>query len=76
MTSTAFKTLEASIGDEHLAAAYAGVPIHTWRKWVAGTREPNAAALRLVEILGVLPVVAPAYHGKLLDEARERLGVL
>lgn len=45
---------------EPRAAGLLGVPVPTIRKWIAGTRAPNAAAVRLIEILGTLEAIAPA----------------
>lgn len=46
--------------DDSRAAALLGVPVPTIRKWIAGTRAPSAAAVRLLEILGTLEAIAPA----------------
>lgn len=46
--------------DEPRAAGLLGVPVFTLRKWTAGTRAPSAAAVRLLEILNTLDVIAPA----------------
>ena len=35
---------------EGQAAAYFGVPVFTFRKWLSGERSPSASVLRLVEI--------------------------
>lgn len=45
---------------EDQAAALLGVPVFTLRKWCAGTRTPTAAALRLVDVLCMVEVMAPA----------------
>ena len=45
---------------ETQGAGLLGVPVFTLRKWQAGTRAPNAAALRLVEVLGMVAALAPA----------------
>jgi hypothetical protein len=45
---------------EAQAAALLGVPVFTLRKWRTGTRAPNAAAVRLVEVFDLLAVLAPA----------------
>jgi DNA-binding transcriptional regulator YiaG len=44
---------------EAQAAGLLGVPVFTLRKWRTGTRAPNAAAVRLVEVLDMLAVLAP-----------------
>ena len=41
-------------------AGLLGVPVFTLRKWQAGTRAPSAAAVRLVDVLGMLDALAPA----------------
>jgi hypothetical protein len=45
---------------EAQSAALLGVPVFTLRKWRTGTRAPNAAAVRLVDVLDLLAVLAPA----------------
>jgi DNA-binding transcriptional regulator YiaG len=52
--------------DEGQAAAYFGVPVFTVRKWCTGEREPGAAVARLLEVLGLVEVFAPALHGSFL----------
>jgi hypothetical protein len=56
--------LDALMTQHHLTetqgAGLLGVPVFTLRKWQAGTRAPNAAAVRLVEVLGLVAVLAPA----------------
>lgn len=44
---------------EAQAAGLMGVPVFTLRKWSNGTRAPNAAAVRLLEVLDMLNVFAP-----------------
>ena len=46
--------------DEPSAAVLLGVPVYTLRKWIAGTRAPSAAAVRLLDVLGTLEAIAPA----------------
>jgi hypothetical protein len=50
---------------ETRAADLLGVPVFTLRKWTAGQRAPNAAAVRLLEVLGMLDALAPALLGAL-----------
>jgi hypothetical protein len=56
--------LDALMTQHHLtegqAAGLLGVPVFTFRKWRTGTRTPNAAAVRLVDVLGLVAVMAPA----------------
>lgn len=46
--------------DETRAAGLLGVPVFTLRKWIAGTRAPSAAAVRLLDVLVTLDTLAPA----------------
>lgn len=48
------------------AADYFGVPVFTYRKWATGEREPSAAVLRLLEVLGIVEALAPSLHGSFL----------
>ena len=48
------------------AAGLLGVPVFTLRKWTNGTRSPGAAAVRLVEVLGMLDALAPDLLGHLM----------
>lgn len=57
--------------DDHRAAAYLGVPIHTLRKWLTGERIPSASVLRLVEVLGIVEALAPGLHASLIPEPPE-----
>jgi DNA-binding transcriptional regulator YiaG len=52
--------------DEPRAADYFGVPLFTFRKWASGERQPGAAVARLVEVLGMVEVFAPALHASFL----------
>ena len=51
---------------ESQAADYFGVPVFTYRKWATGEREPSAAVLRLLDVLGTLEALAPDLHGSFL----------
>lgn len=51
---------------ETQGADYLGVPVHTLRKWSAGTRTPSAVAVRLLDVLDLLETLAPALHAGLL----------
>jgi hypothetical protein len=57
--------------DEPRAAEYLGVPVFTFRKWLNGERTPNASALRLLEVLGMVEVMAPAIHSSFLPEPKK-----
>lgn len=52
--------------DEREAADYFGVPVFTLRKWLTGEREPGAAVIRLLDVLGIIEAMAPALHASLL----------
>lgn len=49
-------------------AAYLGVPVTTYRKWENGTRNPDAAPLRLFAVLIEIEAHAPELHTRLLAE--------
>lgn len=55
-------------------AAYLGVPTGTVGNWMAGTREPNAAVLRLLDVLGTIEALAPAIHECFLPKKGENAG--
>jgi hypothetical protein len=65
-----YQTLQTQLeqGDE-VTAAYVGVPVTTWRKWVNGSREASTSGQRLIEVLGLLRTMAPAIHEHLLSSA-------
>jgi hypothetical protein len=56
--------------DEPRAAAYLGVPVFTVRKWISGEREPNAAVVRLFDVLGMVEALAPALHDSLMPSTQ------
>ena len=49
-------------------AAYLGVPVPTFRKWITGERAPSAAVHRLIEVLGVIEALAPDLHKSFIPE--------
>lgn len=55
---------------EHAMAAYLGVPVHTLRKWINGTRRPDSAPLRLFAVLQLVEAHAPDLHRALIDTAK------
>lgn len=55
--------------DEPRAADYFGVPVFTLRKWCSGEREPGAAVLRLLDVLGMVEALAPGLHAALTPPA-------
>lgn len=56
--------------DEARAADYLGVPVFTVRKWINGEREPNAAVVRLFDVLGMVEALAPALHDSLMPSTQ------
>lgn len=52
--------------DDVQASAYLGVPVHTYRKWMNGTRQPGAAVHRLLDVLALVEAHAPTLHSTLL----------
>jgi transcriptional regulator with XRE-family HTH domain len=69
MTPETLKAWRArlSLGEAGMAA-YLGVPVTTYRKWENGTRNPDAAPLRLFAVLGEVEGCAPELHTRLLAE--------
>lgn len=66
-TSNQFTHLMTRLGlDEPQAADYLGVPVFTFRKWASGERQPSAAVLRLLDVLGTVEALAPALHAGFL----------
>jgi hypothetical protein len=57
--------------DEPRAAAYLGVPLYTFHKWITGERTPNASVFRLLDVLGMLEALAPALHDSLIPPPTE-----
>lgn len=51
-------------------AEYLGSPVPTVRKWLAGTRAPGAAVVRLLDVLGAVEALNPAVHDSFLPERR------
>lgn len=71
-TPETLKAWQAGLGlSESGMVAYVGVPLHTWRKWLNGTRKPDAAPCALLDLLAVLPVECPALHTLRLDNAHK-----
>jgi len=54
--------------DEFGMAAYLGVTVTTYRHWAAGDRQPGAAVIRLLEVLGTIEALAPVIHDALMPE--------
>ena len=52
--------------NEREAADYLGVPVFTLRKWCSGERQPGAAVIRLLDVLGMVEAMAPALHASFL----------
>ena len=71
MTPDTLKQWQADLGLSELAMAhYMGVPVHTLRGWIKGTRKPDAAPLRLVAVLQLIETRAPVLHLDLIHDAR------
>lgn len=71
MTPEQFKAWAVRLGlSEAAMAAYLGVPVPTYRKWENGTRKPDAAPLRLFQVLQAIEVQSPDMHAGLLFDAR------
>ena len=71
MTPNELKQWQADLGLSEVAMAhYLGIPVHTLKKWINGTRTPDAAPLRLFAILQRIGAAYPVLHGDLIREAR------
>lgn len=71
MTPETLKAWRArlSLGEAGMAA-YLGVPVTTYHKWENGTRKPDAAPLRLFEVLQAVEVEALPLHATFVGEVR------
>ena len=75
-TSNQFTHLMHRLGlDEPSAADYLGVPVFTFRKWASGERQPSAAVLRLLDVLGTVEALAPALHAGFLPAHVDKVRV-
>lgn len=71
MTPVELKQWQAGLGlSEAAMAHYLGVPVHTLRGWIKGTRALQAAPLRLVRVLQLIQDEAKGTHAELITEAR------
>jgi hypothetical protein len=71
MTPVELKQWQSELGlSEAAMAHYLGVPVHTLRGWVKGTRALQAAPLRLVRVLQLIQDEAKGTHAELITEAR------
>lgn len=71
MTPIELKQWQSDLGlSEAAMAHYLGVPVHTLRGWIKGTRKPDAAPLRLVAVLQLIETRAPVVHVDLVNDAR------
>ena len=71
MTPIELKQWQADLGlSEAAMAQYIGVPVHTLRGWIKGTRKPDAAPLRLVAVLQLIEQRAPVLHLDLIHDSR------
>ena len=66
------KEMQARLGlSEKAMSAFLGVPVFTYRKWINASRVPNASAIRLVELLELLEVMAPSIVDQLVKDAQQ-----
>jgi len=66
------KQWQAGLGlSEAAMAHYLGVPVHTLRGWIKGTRALQAAPLRLIEVLKRVQDDSQRIHLELMREARD-----
>lgn len=71
MTPIELKQWQAELGlSEAAMAHYLGVPVHTLRGWIKGTRALQAAPLRLIEVLKRVQDDSQRIHLELIAEAR------
>ena len=71
MTPIELKQWQAGLGlSEAAMAHYLGVPVHTLRGWIKGTRALQAAPLRLIEVLKRVQDDSQRIHLELMREAR------
>ena len=71
MTPDTLKQWQANLGlSEAAMAQYIGVPVHTLRGWIKGTRKPDAAPLCLMHLLQTIETRAPVLHVDLIHDAR------
>ena len=71
MTPIELKQWQADLGlSEAAMAHYLGVPVHTLRGWIKGTRALQAAPLRLVRVLHLIHDSSKPLHAELITEAR------
>lgn len=74
-TPETLKVTAARLGLSELAmATYLGVPVHTYRKWINGTRGMDSAPRRLLEVLERIEHDAPDLHMALIDTAQAQGG--
>jgi DNA-binding transcriptional regulator YiaG len=72
MTPFELKQWQADLGlSEAAMAHYLGVPVHTLRGWIKGTRALQAAPLRLIEVLKRVQDDSQRIHLELMREARD-----
>ena len=50
-------------------AKYYGVPDQTVYKWLDGERYPNAATMRLIDVMETIEMLAPDIHAALLPKS-------
>ena len=71
-TTERIRALMARKGwSNNATARYLGVPYGTFGNWMQGTKCPSAIVGRLLDVLGVVEVLAPHIHANLIPEAKK-----
>lgn len=65
-SSRILRTMSRLHLDKLSMSAYLGVPPQTLHNWIIGTREPNRAVVRLLDVLDTIEAVAPGIHTHLI----------
>lgn len=60
-------TMERHQMSQPVMARYLGVPLNTLTNWLRGDRMPGAGSMRLIEVLGMIEVLAPEIHSRLIE---------
>ena len=72
MTHNELKQWQADLDlSEAAMAHYLGIPVHTLKKWIDGTRTPDAAPRRLFEVLKRVQDDSQRIHLELMREAKD-----
>lgn len=65
-TKRMLETMQRLGFNHHQAAAYLGVHVTTYTKWLNGERQPGAAIERLIDVLNMLEALSPELHSSLV----------